>query len=220
MKLGVLVIFWVALDHVLLPVASWLLDWMRPWSQVVFVEALFPLTMNVIQVSCDAGGGPRSMLIVFSSKFWIIDTIIRSSGDLYVVQAKDFEELPPPSQQHSPVAPLLSALDRRRWRNNNNKDTSDGYGSTSESGSPAMVPQDHHDEDDLDLMEQHQRTKFGDDDDDDDIADLPGERPARISQSRISDADRRSARRSLSSDFGRPTKGTNGDEQELATRPR
>lgn len=51
MKIGVLLLFWIALDHVLLPVASWVLDWMRPWSQVVFVEALFPLTMNVIQVS-------------------------------------------------------------------------------------------------------------------------------------------------------------------------
>lgn len=50
MKIGVLLLFWIALDHVLLPVASWVLDWMRPWSQVVFVEALFPLTMNVIQV--------------------------------------------------------------------------------------------------------------------------------------------------------------------------
>jgi hypothetical protein len=51
MKIFVLVLFAFTLDSVLLPLAGWILNWMRTWSQVVFVMAIFPLFMNVIQVS-------------------------------------------------------------------------------------------------------------------------------------------------------------------------
>jgi hypothetical protein len=51
MKLFVLALFAVALDDVLLPLAGWILNWMQEWSQVVFVMAVFPLFMNIIQVS-------------------------------------------------------------------------------------------------------------------------------------------------------------------------
>jgi hypothetical protein len=50
MKLFVLALFAVALDDVLLPLAGWILNWMQEWSQVVFVMAVFPLFMNIIQV--------------------------------------------------------------------------------------------------------------------------------------------------------------------------
>lgn len=50
MKLFVLALFAVALDPVLLPLAGWILNWMQEWSQVVFVMAVFPLFMNIIQV--------------------------------------------------------------------------------------------------------------------------------------------------------------------------
>lgn len=50
MKLFVLALFGVALDSVLLPLAGWILNWMAAWSQVVFVMAVFPLLMNIIQV--------------------------------------------------------------------------------------------------------------------------------------------------------------------------
>ncbi|GHJ88606.1 hypothetical protein NliqN6_5008 [Naganishia liquefaciens] len=49
MKLFVLVLFALALDDVLLPLAGWILNWMAAWSQVVFVMAIFPLLMNIIQ---------------------------------------------------------------------------------------------------------------------------------------------------------------------------
>ncbi|KAJ9097680.1 hypothetical protein QFC21_004717 [Naganishia friedmannii] len=49
MKIFVLVLFAFALDPVLLPLAGWILDWMRAWSQIVFVMAVFPLFMNIIQ---------------------------------------------------------------------------------------------------------------------------------------------------------------------------
>lgn len=50
MKLFVLALFAVALDSMLLPLAGWILNWMAAWSQVVFVMAIFPLLMNIIQV--------------------------------------------------------------------------------------------------------------------------------------------------------------------------
>lgn len=50
MKLFVLALFAVALDSVLLPLAGWILNWMQEWTQVVFVMAVFPLFMNIIQV--------------------------------------------------------------------------------------------------------------------------------------------------------------------------
>lgn len=56
MKLFVLALFAVALDDVLLPLAGWILNWMQEWSQVVFVMAVFPLFMNIIQVR-----SPRSL---------------------------------------------------------------------------------------------------------------------------------------------------------------
>ncbi|KAJ9123903.1 hypothetical protein QFC22_000693 [Naganishia vaughanmartiniae] len=49
MKIFVLVLFAFTLDPILLPLAGWILNWMRTWSQVVFVMAIFPLFMNIIQ---------------------------------------------------------------------------------------------------------------------------------------------------------------------------
>jgi hypothetical protein len=51
MKGLVLILFYFALPSILLPFANWLLGWMTEWTQVVFVMALFPLLMNVLQVS-------------------------------------------------------------------------------------------------------------------------------------------------------------------------
>lgn len=61
MKLFVLALFAVALDPVLLPLAGWILNWMQEWSQVVFVMAIFPLFMNILQVSSPAGPRIRNV---------------------------------------------------------------------------------------------------------------------------------------------------------------
>ncbi len=50
MKLLVLLIFLVALPGLLLPAADWVLGRMSEWGKVVFVMAVFPLVMNVLQV--------------------------------------------------------------------------------------------------------------------------------------------------------------------------
>lgn len=77
-----------------------------------------------------------------------------------------------------------------------------------------MMPQDH-DADELDAMEDDYQDKSHKDD----IQNPPHDRLPRSSMSRISDVDRRIARRSLSSDFGRTIKAARGEEQELTTRP-
>lgn len=78
-----------------------------------------------------------------------------------------------------------------------------------------MMPQDH-DADELDAMEDACQDKSHKDV----VQDPSNDRLPRSSISRISDVDRRIARRSLSSDFGRTTKVARGEEQELTTRPR
>lgn len=50
MKVAVLLLFWLTADAILLPFAVWLINWMSEKYQLIFVMAVFPLIMNVIQV--------------------------------------------------------------------------------------------------------------------------------------------------------------------------
>lgn len=51
MKLFVILLFFLTAEKYLLPMTDWLIGWMEGDLQVVVVMAVFPLIMNVIQVS-------------------------------------------------------------------------------------------------------------------------------------------------------------------------
>jgi hypothetical protein len=51
MKLAVILLFYLCAENVLLPFAGVLIGWMGEDTQVVVVMAVFPLIMNVLQVS-------------------------------------------------------------------------------------------------------------------------------------------------------------------------
>ena len=123
MKLFVLALFAIALDSVLLPLAGWILNWMAAWSQVVFVMAIFPLLMNIIQVCrglypSQPGAYKRFL------QFCLIDSLIKGredampqDGHAYTpapTQPKDLEEAllddPTDGEPHSsPTQPRLAS---------------------------------------------------------------------------------------------------------------
>jgi hypothetical protein len=51
MKIGVILLFYLCAEKLLLPFAGWLIGWMGEDVQVIVVMAVFPLIMNVLQVS-------------------------------------------------------------------------------------------------------------------------------------------------------------------------
>lgn len=69
MKLAVILLFYLCAEKVLLPFAGVLIGWMGEDTQVIVVMAVFPLIMNVLQVSSTRGVGMPSaaILIVVSS---------------------------------------------------------------------------------------------------------------------------------------------------------
>ena len=121
MKIFVLALFALALDSVLLPLAGWILNWMAAWSQVVFVMAIFPLLMNIIQVCRGLyPSQPGTYRRVF--QFCLIDSLIKGredampqDGHAYTpapTQPKDLEEAllddpTVPESQSSPTQPRL-----------------------------------------------------------------------------------------------------------------
>ena len=59
MKIGVIVLFYLCAEKVLLPFAGWLIGWMGEDVQVIVVMAVFPLIMNILQVSPQNDHGSR-----------------------------------------------------------------------------------------------------------------------------------------------------------------
>lgn len=167
MKLFVLALFAVALDNVLLPLAGWILNWMQEWSQVVFVMAVFPLFMNVIQV-CNAWPFARwNLALIVFVQFCLIDSLIKGregptdeEGYAYTpapTQPKDLEnaspahsdtEGTPPARQSrlrgtSHATPSTGDADRGRSRSRDSSRASSrlrGGSRTRQTGSRPLTP--------------------------------------------------------------------------------